>query len=71
MGKEREIMKTYVIELVRVYEITSDKELDWQDVIYQDEKLYYTSDIGGLDSVMLVSNDISVIDIVDELKGDD
>lgn len=64
-------MKTYVIELVRVYEITSDKELDWQDVIYQDEKLYYTSDIGGLDSVMLVSNDISVIDIVDELKGDD
>jgi hypothetical protein len=63
-------MKTYVIELVRVFEITSDKDLEWHEVILEDEKLYHTTKT-GLDTVMLVSADVSVIDIVDEEKGDD
>ena len=63
-------MKTYVIELVRVFEITSDKDLEWHEVILEDEKLYHTTNT-GLDTVMLVSTDVSVIDVVDEEKGDD
>jgi hypothetical protein len=63
-------MKTYVIELVRVFEITSDKDLEWHEVILEDEKLYHTTNT-GLDTVMLVSAEVSVIDVVDELKGDD
>jgi hypothetical protein len=63
-------MKTYVIELVRVFEITSDKELDWHTVILDDESLYHANN-SGLENVMLVSSDVSVIDIVDEEKGDD
>jgi hypothetical protein len=63
-------MKTYVIELVRVFEITSDKELDWHEVIIEDEKLYHANN-SGLENVMLVSAEVSLIDVVDELKGDD
>jgi hypothetical protein len=63
-------MKTYVIELVSIFEITSDKDLEWHEVILEDEKLYHTTNT-GLENVMLVSTDVSVIDIVDELKGDD
>ncbi|NCA22115.1 MAG: hypothetical protein EBS86_13370 [Crocinitomicaceae bacterium] len=63
-------MKTYVVELVRVFEITSDKDLEWHEVILEDEKLYHTTNT-GLDMVMLVSTDVNVIDIVDEEKGDD
>lgn len=62
-------MKTYVIELVRIFEITSDKDLEWHDVILEDEKLYHQNN-SGLESVMLVSTDVSVIDIVDEEKGE-
>lgn len=62
-------MKTYVIELVRIFEITSDKDLDWHEVILEDEKLYHQNN-SGLESVMLVSTDVSVIDIVDEEKGE-
>jgi hypothetical protein len=63
-------MKTYVIELVRVFEINSDKELDWHEVIIEDEKLYHANN-SGLENVMLVSAEVSLIDVVDELKGDD
>lgn len=63
-------MKTYVVELVRVFEITSDKELDWHEVIIEDEKLYHTNN-SGLEKVMLVSAEVSVIHVVDEEKGDD
>lgn len=62
-------MKTYVIELVRVFEITSDKELDWHEVILDDEKLYHQNN-SGLENVMLVSTDVSVINVVDEENGD-
>lgn len=62
-------MKTYVIELVRIFEITSDKDLNWHQVIINDEKLYHTTN-KGLDNVMLVSADVSVIDIVNEEKED-
>ena len=63
-------MKYYVVELVRVFEITSDKELDWHEVILEDEKLYHANN-SGLENVMLVSAEVSVIDVVDEEKGDD
>jgi hypothetical protein len=63
-------MKTYVVELVRVFEIQSDEELDWHEVIMEDEKLYHANN-SGLEKVMLVSAEVSVIDVVDELKGDD
>jgi hypothetical protein len=36
----------------------------------EDEKLYHANN-SGLEKVMLVSAEVSVIDVVDELKGDD
>jgi hypothetical protein len=68
--KGKREMKTYVVELVRVFEVQSDEELDWHEVIMEDEKLYHANN-SGLEKVMLVSAEVSVIDVVDELKRDD